>query len=317
MTRTGRGPTLGATRRGFTLIEVLAVMAGVAVILGLCAVTIQALFRVSSDTQARRSASAALGRLAEQFREDVHAGGDVQLPSSNGLRLSRGPGVEIVYDVREGRVDRVESSDGVSRRESYVLGRGTSTAFERRDEGSAQLPGPGRPSQGASGKARPTSSAGDPGPDRQGPDRATATERSAGPMIKSAADRSRRGLLAIAVMVCLIVLALIAAAILRTGRAQRDEVRIQERRLQAEWLAEAGLWRALARLDAEPGYTGETWQIDAKALDAPDAATVAIAIERPPGDPKARTIRVRADYPRDPPRRARCSRQLTTSLGPG
>jgi Tfp pilus assembly protein PilX len=130
-------------------------------------------------------------------------------------------------------------------------------------------------------------------------------------MIKPAIDRPRRGLLTIAVLVCLIVLALIAGAILCTGVARRDEVRAQERRLQAEWLAEAGLRRALARLDADPAYTGETWQIDAHALDSPDAATVAIALERPPGDPTARTIRVQADYPRDPPRRVRCSRQTT------
>jgi hypothetical protein len=122
-------------------------------------------------------------------------------------------------------------------------------------------------------------------------------------------------MLAIAVLICLIVLTLISGAILRVGAAQRDEVRAQERRLQAEWLAEAGLRRAFARLDADPGYAGETWQIDARALDSSDAATVAIAVERTPGDRKARTIRVRVDYPRDPPRRVRCSRQTTILTG--
>ena len=76
-------------RRGISLIELLVIMTGVAVILGLCAVTIQVLFRVSSDTQARRSASAALGRLAEQFREDVHACDGAELQPAAGLRLSR------------------------------------------------------------------------------------------------------------------------------------------------------------------------------------------------------------------------------------
>jgi hypothetical protein len=118
-------------------------------------------------------------------------------------------------------------------------------------------------------------------------------------------------MLAIAVLVCLIVLTLIAGALLRVGAAQREEARAEERRLQAEWLAEAGLRRALARLDVDAHYTGETWNIDARELGAADAATVTIAVERPPGDTKSRTIRVRADYPRDPPRRARCSRQTT------
>jgi Tfp pilus assembly protein PilX len=130
-------------------------------------------------------------------------------------------------------------------------------------------------------------------------------------MIRPGTTRPRRGMLAIAVLVCLIVLTLISGAILRVGVAQRDEVRAQERRLQAEWLAEAGLRRALARLEADPEYAGETWKVDARELDSSDGANVAIAVERPPGDPKARTIRVRADYPRDPPRRIRCSRQTT------
>jgi Tfp pilus assembly protein PilX len=136
-------------------------------------------------------------------------------------------------------------------------------------------------------------------------------------MIGSRHDRPRRGMLAIAVLVCLLVLTMIAGALIRTGVAQRDEVRGLERRLQAEWLAEAGLRRALARLEADPGYSGETWDVGARELGAADAATVAIAVERPPGDANARTIRVRADFPRDPPRRARCSRQITLSQTPG
>jgi type II secretory pathway component PulK len=124
-------------------------------------------------------------------------------------------------------------------------------------------------------------------------------------------------MLAIAVLVCLIILSMVAVALLRVGVARRDEVRAEERRLQAEWLAEAGLRRALARLDADPAYTGETWNIEARELGAPDSATVAIAIERQAGDTKSRTIRVRADYPRDPPSRARCTRQITASPGGG
>jgi type II secretory pathway pseudopilin PulG len=122
--------------RGVTLIEMLVVMTGVSVVLGLCALTIQLLMRVSSDAQARRSTSAALGRLAEQFREDVHDGDDVQLRASASLRLTRGPRVAITYEARDGRVERVESTGGQpSRRETYALERGSSAAFQRRDDG--------------------------------------------------------------------------------------------------------------------------------------------------------------------------------------
>lgn len=132
-------------------------------------------------------------------------------------------------------------------------------------------------------------------------------------MIRDRRSRPRRGMLAIAVLLCLMILTLIAGALLRVGAAQREEVRARERRLQAEWLAEAGLRRALARLASDPGYSGETWNIEARELDAADAATVTIAVERPAGEPKRRTIRARADYPRDPPRRARYTRQMTFS----
>ena len=97
-------------------------------------------------------------------------------------------------------------------------------------------------------------------------------------MIRPRTDRPRRGMLAIAVLVCLIVLTLIAGASSASGPRSRDEIRAQERRLQAEWLAEAGLRRALARLDADPGYSGETWNIDARELDSADAATVTITV---------------------------------------
>jgi type II secretory pathway component PulJ len=125
-----------APRRGITLIETLVVMTGLSVLLGLCAVTIQLLLRVSSEAQARRSASAALGRLAEQFRADVHGGDDAQLRPSAGLRLSRGPRVAITYTVRDGRVERDESTGGpASRHETYALGKGSSAVFQRRDDG--------------------------------------------------------------------------------------------------------------------------------------------------------------------------------------
>jgi prepilin-type N-terminal cleavage/methylation domain-containing protein len=125
-----------ATPRGFTLIELLAVITSLSVLMGLCALTIQLLMRVSSEAQARRSASATLGRLAEQFREDVHGCDEAQLRPSAGLRLSRGPRFAISYEARDGRVERVESTGGqASRRETYALGKGGSAVFQSRDDG--------------------------------------------------------------------------------------------------------------------------------------------------------------------------------------
>jgi prepilin-type N-terminal cleavage/methylation domain-containing protein len=127
-------------RRGVSLIELLVVITVLAVLLGLCAITIQLLLRVGSDAQARRSAAASLGRLAEQFRADVHACDDVEVRPSAGLRLVLKPGVVIEYRVHAGSVARVESGEGrASRHESFVLGRHDTAAFDRRDEGARRF----------------------------------------------------------------------------------------------------------------------------------------------------------------------------------
>jgi hypothetical protein len=134
-----------AARRGLSLIELMVVMTGVAIILGLCAVTIQALMSVNSDAQAGLNASATFARLASQFREDVHASDDIPLTpgtkdgdakASPRLRLTQGPGLVITYEASAGRVARVETASGKpGRHESYRIGKGHVVAFERREEG--------------------------------------------------------------------------------------------------------------------------------------------------------------------------------------
>jgi prepilin-type N-terminal cleavage/methylation domain-containing protein len=129
-----------AQPRGFTLIEMLVVMTGVSAVLGLCVVTIQLLMRVSTDAQERRGAAAALGRLAEQFREDVNGCDDAQLGASGELRLGDGPRASVRYAARDGRMERVESTGGqATRHETYALGKGASATFERRDDGPRQF----------------------------------------------------------------------------------------------------------------------------------------------------------------------------------
>jgi Tfp pilus assembly protein PilX len=123
----------------------------------------------------------------------------------------------------------------------------------------------------------------------------------------------RRGLTSVAVLVLLFVIALIATELVRLGVAYRDRTRSQERAVQADLLADAGVDRALARLSTEPDYRGESWEIPADSLgttpgDGP-AALVTIRVESDPNG-GARTVRVQADYPPDPPRRARSSREV-------
>jgi hypothetical protein len=134
----------------------------------------------------------------------------------------------------------------------------------------------------------------------------------------------RRALTSIAVIVCLIVITLIGAALLKVGLAQRALAAVDERRLQAEWLAESGLDRALARLSADANYTGEEWPVRAEDLSlSPDsiavhpggsaagpAALITISVDRPKGSANRRRIRVQADYPLDPSKRSRHTKEV-------
>jgi hypothetical protein len=149
-------------------------------------------------------------------------------------------------------------------------------------------------------------------------------------MIVERTARPRRGLTTIAVMICLLIITLISGALLKVGLAQRDMSRERERRLQAEWLAESGMDRALARLTIDRGYTGETWPITARELGLPEttapagptdeavrsAAMVTIAVEPIAGESNRRRIRVQADFPPEAPRRSRHSKLVVIDLEP-
>jgi hypothetical protein len=125
----------------------------------------------------------------------------------------------------------------------------------------------------------------------------------------------------VAVLVCLVVVTLISGVLLRIGLAHRDQVRSQEHRLQAEWLTQSGLERALARIAADSNYAGETWRLNRRDLGLPEvpcddpapAAVVAITVAPAgsPGDTGRKVIKVQADYPPDLPRRSRHSLQIT------
>jgi Tfp pilus assembly protein PilX len=149
-------------------------------------------------------------------------------------------------------------------------------------------------------------------------------------MIVARAKQPSRGLTVVAVLVCLIILTLISGAILKASAARRQLAAKEERRLQAEWLAESGTQRAIARLARDPDYPGETWSLavgdlgegprtkpaQASAGSGNIAARITIAVERVPAETKRRRVRVQADYPLDEPRRSRHSKEIMIDLEP-
>jgi hypothetical protein len=131
-------------------------------------------------------------------------------------------------------------------------------------------------------------------------------------------SRARRpaGVVGVAVIVLLSLIALIVGALLRQGMARRAQARAEERRLQADWLAESALERASARL-AAGDYQGETWEIPAADLGGRHAATVRIDVETSPGrsDPARVRVKVRAEYPRGAESPARRRREAWIESG--
>jgi type II secretory pathway component PulK len=98
-------------------------------------------------------------------------------------------------------------------------------------------------------------------------------------------------------LVCLAVAAALSVVVVKQIATERRVAQMNERSLQALWLAEAGLERAAARLAAEPKYVGETWTIPAADLAANEGGVVRIQIETVAGRPERRSVRVEADYP--------------------
>ena len=149
-------------------------------------------------------------------------------------------------------------------------------------------------------------------------------------MIAARAKKPSRGMTVVAVLVCLIIVTLISGAVLKVSVAQRELARSQERRLQAEWLAESGVERAMARLARDRDYRGETWSLErprsgaeraaptgtspAKAETA--AARITITVERVPAATNRRRIHVQADYPLDAHGRSRHTKEIMIDLEP-
>jgi hypothetical protein len=132
-----------------------------------------------------------------------------------------------------------------------------------------------------------------------------------GPRAVSGNGRRRRdGMVLVVVIVCLMVAAMMLVAVARQAGTARRAVRTDQFSAQAQWLAEAGVERALARLGADPAYAGETWPIPAKELDGQNDAEVRIQTEKVPSRPDRLDIRVEADYPLSPELRCRRAKQI-------
>jgi type II secretory pathway component PulK len=126
----------------------------------------------------------------------------------------------------------------------------------------------------------------------------------------------RRGSALVIGMVALVVLAMIEGVLLQRGLAHRRQLVAVERRLQAEWLGQAGLDRAAAALAKDPSYKGEIWEVPSEELNGRDAARVRLVVQPDTARGGRRRVRIEVDDPREEPVRARWKGEQLIDAGP-
>lgn len=123
--------------------------------------------------------------------------------------------------------------------------------------------------------------------------------------------RPRQGSLVVIVLVSLtlvvILVGVAAKHLLRERRLMGD----QQRSMQAEYLASAGVARAAAQLARNSHYRGESWEVDANLLRTRDGGAVEIQVTADDKNLLARRIRAVADFPAKGDNRCRRSFEKT------
>jgi type II secretory pathway component PulJ len=120
-------------RRGHSLIEMVLVIGVLAIVLGLCAGLLHALFRL--DRAGRNSVGDAsnLARLARDFREDVRSARTARPQGAEGagLELDKGDGDVVIYRTEGPNLYREEVHGGKPvRRERYESDRLGTSRFD-------------------------------------------------------------------------------------------------------------------------------------------------------------------------------------------
>ncbi len=139
---------LAPPRRGFTLIEVIVVITAVAVILAASVLLMHFVLQMDTEVRQRTRTVAALGRLAEQFRRDVHQARSEPLIAADHraveIRLPGGRVVKWRIDEPSGviRTEQGPASVGIlpaNREDSFPLPKGTTAALELQPQGAARI----------------------------------------------------------------------------------------------------------------------------------------------------------------------------------
>lgn len=100
--------------------------------------------------------------------------------------------------------------------------------------------------------------------------------------------RLPRGVAALGVFVCLMVVSSLTALLVNEVWLRVKEARHQQLLVQTDWLAASAVDRAIRNLQRDAAYQGETWTIPPEELDGKHRAEVFIRLT--PAGPKGREV---------------------------
>lgn len=124
----------------------------------------------------------------------------------------------------------------------------------------------------------------------------------------------RRGAVLVVAMVALIVSVAVTLSMVRSALAERALVLSEADRMQADWLVEAGLERAAARLASEPDYSGEVWKPTPAEMPIDGTATVTVTVLTAADPAGGRRVTATAALAREQLRRAERQKTITMNL---
>lgn len=123
----------GYMRRGKSLIELLVVLTLVSGALGLCALTLTALFRTETQLRRDREQQIVADRLADLWRADAHGATACDIGAEAVFTYAAGR--RIRYSIETPRIWReVHRGDAVQHRDSFPLPALAEASFATRDE---------------------------------------------------------------------------------------------------------------------------------------------------------------------------------------
>jgi type II secretory pathway component PulK len=107
----------------------------------------------------------------------------------------------------------------------------------------------------------------------------------------------RRGAIIVFALMAMLATTLMIAQLLKTASISHRQLKLDEYRIQASLLADAGWARAALRLKNQADYTGEVWTVPSEQLGPGKTAEVRLNVTANPTKPDERILVVVAEYP--------------------